>query len=261
MNSALWVSKTGLAAQDAKMTSIANNLANVNTTGFKRDRVAFSDLFYDIQRQPGAQADQQNEIPTGIQVGNGVRILGTQKVFTTGSFSNTGQELDMAIVGSGFFQVEQLSGEIAYSRNGQFNLNADGEIVNGDGLPLVPNIQVPENTVNITVGTDGIVSALLAGDTNPQEIGQITLVNFANPSGLEAVGSNLYVATGSTGEPIEGVAGEDSLGKLKQYTLEGSNVSVVEEMVDMISTQRAYEMNAKVVSASDQMLKFISQSL
>lgn len=261
MSSALWISKTGLAAQDAKMASIANNLANVNTTGFKRDRVAFSDLFYDIQRQPGAQADQNNEIPTGIQVGNGVKILGTQKVFTTGSFSQTGQDLDMAIVGKGFFQIEQLSGEIAYTRNGQFNLNSEGEIVNGDGLPLVPNIQVPDNAVSISVGSDGIVTAKMSGESAPLEIGQITLSNFANPAGLESLGGNLYVATGSSGEPQEGVAGEDSLGQIKQRTLEGSNVSVVEEMVDMISTQRAYEMNAKVVSASDQMLKFINQSL
>ncbi len=261
MSSALWISKTGLAAQDAKMASIANNLANVNTTGFKRDRVAFSDLFYDIQRQPGAQADQNNEIPTGIQVGNGVRILGTQKVFTTGTFSQTGQDLDMAIVGKGFFQIEQLSGEMAYTRNGQFNLNSEGEMVNGDGLPLVPNIQVPANAVSISVGSDGTVSAKMAGESAPLEIGQITLTNFANPAGLESLGGNLYVATGSSGEPQEGIAGEDSLGQIKQSTLEGSNVSVVEEMVDMISTQRAYEMNAKVVSASDQMLKFINQSL
>ncbi len=261
MSSALWVSKTGLAAQDVKMTAIANNLANVNTTGFKRDRVAFSDLFYDIQRQPGAQADQQNEVPSGIQLGNGVRVLGTQKVFTTGNFANTGQELDLAIVGKGFFQVEQPTGEIAYTRNGQFSLNSNAEIVNGDGLPLVPNLQLPENSLSLTVGSDGVVSVTLAGDANPVEIGQISLVNFANPAGLEAKGGNLYLATGSSGEPLEGVAGEDSLGALKQGTLEGSNVSVVEEMVDMISTQRAYEMNAKVVSASDQMLKFISQSL
>lgn len=261
MSSALWISKTGLAAQDAKMASIANNLANVNTTGFKRDRVAFSDLFYDIQRQPGAQADQNNEIPTGIQVGNGVKILGTQKVFTTGTFSQTGQDLDMAIVGKGFFQIEQLSGEVAYTRNGQFNLNSEGEMVNGDGLPLVPNIQVPSNAVSLSVGSDGTVTAKMSGESTPLEIGQITLTNFANPAGLESLGGNLYVATGSSGEPQEGVAGEDSLGQIKQRTLEGSNVSVVEEMVDMISTQRAYEMNAKVVSASDQMLKFINQSL
>ena len=150
MSSALWVSKTGLAAQDVKMTAIANNLANVNTTGFKRDRVAFSDLFYDIQRQPGAQADQQNEVPNGIQLGNGVRVLGTQKVFTTGTFANTGQELDLAIVGKGFFQVEQPTGELAYTRNGQFSLNSNAEIVNGDGLPLIPNLQLPENTTSVT---------------------------------------------------------------------------------------------------------------
>lgn len=261
MHSALWVSKTGLAAQDAKMASISNNLANVNTVGYKRDRVAFTDLFYQIQRQPGAQADQQNQIPNGIQVGNGVKVVGTQKVFTTGSFANTGQELDVAIVGKGFFQIEQVNGETAYTRNGQFHRNSDGAMVNADGLPLVPNIQIPDDAFNLSIGVDGTVSAQVAGESAPVDLGQLTLVNFTNPAGLEALGGNLYRETGSSGEPLEGVPGEDSLGQIKQYTLEGSNVSVVEEMVDMVTTQRAYEMNAKVVSASDQMLKFISQSL
>ncbi len=261
MSSALWTSKTGLAAQDVKMSTIANNLANVNTTGFKKDRVAFSDLFYDIKRQPGALADQNNEIPTGVQVGNGVRITGTQKVFTPGSFSETGQELDMAIIGKGFFQIEQVSGEIAYTRNGQFTLNSDSQIVNSDGLPLVPSIQIPADATSITIGSDGTITAQLAGESAPQDVGQITLTSFANPAGLVALGGNLYTETGSSGAAQEGVAGEASLGTIKQRGLEGSNVSVVEEMVDMISTQRAYEMNAKVVSAADKMLQFVTQSL
>ena len=261
MHAALWVSKTGLTAQDARMTAISNNLANVNTVGFKRDRVAFEDLFYQVQRQPGAAADQQNQIPTGIQMGNGVKVVGTQKVFTSGSFQNTGQELDMAIVGQGFFQIERPNGELVYTRNGQFHRNAEGMMVNAEGLPLVPQIEIPENTVKVTVGTNGIVSATLAGQVEPQELGLITLANFSNPAGLEAMGGNLYRQTGASGEPMEGQAGDDALGTLKQGTLEGSNVNVVEEMVDMITTQRSYEMNAKVVSAADQMLKFVSQAL
>lgn len=261
MHSALWVSKTGLSAQDARMTAISNNLANVNTVGFKRDRVAFEDLFYQVQRQPGAAADQQNQIPSGIQMGNGVKVVGTQKVFTTGSFQNTDQELDLAIVGQGFFQIERPNGEMAYTRNGQFHRNSEGAMVNAEGLPLVPQIEIPETVVGITIGSNGVVSATLAGEADAQELGMITLANFTNPAGLEALGGNLYRETGASGEPIEGEAGDEALGLLKQGTLEGSNVNVVEEMVDMITTQRAYEMNAKVVSAADQMLKFVSQAL
>ncbi|MDX9874818.1 MAG: flagellar basal-body rod protein FlgG [Spongiibacteraceae bacterium] len=261
MQAALWVSKTGLAAQDTKMAVIANNLANVNTVGFKRERVAFEDNFYHIERQPGAQLDQQNEIPAGIQLGTGVRVVGTQRVFTAGSFQNTGQQLDIAIVGQGFFQIEQANGEFAYTRNGQFHRNSEGLMVNAEGLPLVPMIEIPENALSISIGTDGLVMAQLAGDPAPQEIGQITLVSFINPAGLEAIGGNLFRETGASGEPIEGIPGEDVLGALKQQALEGSNVSVVDEMVDMIATQRAYEMNAKVVSSTDQMLQYLNQAV
>lgn len=261
MQASLWVAKTGLAAQDIKMATISNNLANVNTVGFKRDRVSFEDLFYQIERQPGAQQDNQNQLPIGIQVGNGVRVMGTSKVFSTGNFENTGQSLDLAIVGKGFFQIEQANGEVAYTRNGQFSRNADGMMVNSNGLPLVPQIQIPDNATSVTIGSDGTVMAQLAGDPVPQGIGQITLVNFANPSGLEAVGGNLFRETAASGQPLEGVPGENALGALKQNTLESANVSVVEEMVSMIATQRAYEMNAKVVSAADDMLRFVSQSM
>lgn len=261
MHAALWVSKTGLAAQDAKMATISNNLANVNTVAFKRDRIAFEDLFYQVQRQPGAQQDQQNESPTGIQIGNGVRVVGTQKVFTTGNFQTTEQEMDMAIVGAGFFGVEMPDGETAYTRNGQWHRSAEGLLVNADGLPMVPQIEIPENATRVAVGTDGTVSATVPGQQENVELGRITLTNFTNPAGLEALGGNIYRATGASGEAQEGVAGEDGIGTLKQYTLEASNVNVVEEMVDMISTQRAYEMNAKVVSAADQMLKFLTQAI
>ncbi|MBU3023141.1 flagellar basal-body rod protein FlgG [Aestuariibacter sp. A3R04] len=261
MNSALWVSKTGLAAQDLRMATISNNLANVSTAGFKKDRAVFEDLFYQIQRQPGAQADELNQVPTGIQVGTGVRINGTQKVFTEGSFETTGNELDVAIVGQGFFQIESPDGEILYTRNGQFQVNSESLIVNGNGLPLLQNITLPDNTTKVSIGTDGTVSAVIADEIDPVEVGQILTVNFVNPAGLEALGGNLYRATAASGEAIEGVPGEDALGEVQQATIEGSNVSVVDEMVNMIAVQRAYEMNAKVVSAADEMLRFLNQSM
>ncbi|ENM5776070.1 flagellar basal-body rod protein FlgG [Vibrio mimicus] len=261
MHSALWVSKTGMAAQDTKMTAISNNLANVNTAGFKRDRVVFEDLFYNIQRQPGAQVDQVNELPTGVQLGSGVRVVGTQKVFTQGNAKNTAQELDLAVMGQGFFQIENSDGQIMYTRNGQFHVNSEGLMVNSQGLPLEPQIQIPDNVVSLSIGVDGTVSATTAGDPAPQQLGQITLAKFINPAGLEAVGGNLFRETDASGLAEELVAGQDGTGSIKQGALEGSNVQVVEEMVDMITTQRAYEMNAKVVSATDDMLKFVAQSV
>jgi flagellar basal-body rod protein FlgG len=260
MQAALWVAKTGLSAQDVKMSTISNNLANVNTVGFKRDRASFEDLFYQIQRQPGAQQDFQNQIPSGLQIGTGVRVTGTEKVHTTGNFQTTGQDLDLAIIGKGFFQIEQPNGEMAYTRNGQFTLNAEGMIVNNNGLPLVPQIMVPENTVSITIGSDGIVSFTAANGENLGEQ-QLETVNFMNPAGLQALGGNLFQESAASGEPLVGIPGQDGLGAVKQKTLENANVSVVEEMVSMISTQRAYEMNAKVVSAADDMLRFVSQSM
>jgi len=260
MQAALWVAKTGLSAQDVKMSTISNNLANVNTVGFKRDRASFEDLFYQIQRQPGAQQDFQNQIPSGLQIGTGVRVTGTEKVHTTGNFQTTGQDLDMAIIGKGFFQIEQPNGEMAYTRNGQFTLNAEGMIVNNNGLPLVPQIMVPENTVSVTIGSDGIVSFTAANGENLGEQ-QLETVNFMNPAGLQALGGNLFQESAASGEPLVGIPGQDGLGAVKQKTLENANVSVVEEMVSMISTQRAYEMNAKVVSAADDMLRFVSQSM
>ncbi|MBU4684479.1 flagellar basal-body rod protein FlgG [Cedecea davisae] len=261
MNPALWVSKTGLAAQDAKMGAISNNLANVNTSGFKRDRVMFSDLFYQNQRTPGGQLDQNNTAPTGIQFGTGVKILGTQKEFSTGNIQNTGQDLDVAITGQGFFQVETPDGEIAYTRAGNLQRNQEGVITNAAGLPLVPQIELPANTKEIQIAKDGTVTAQVGGETDPVELGQITLVNFVNPAGLEAMGGNLYRETAASGEAVEGVPGEEAFGQLEQGSLEGSNVQVVEVMVDMITVQRAYEMNAKMVSAADDMLKFVTQSM
>jgi len=261
MNSALWVSKTGLAAQDLRMTTISNNLANVSTAGFKKDRAVFEDLFYQVQKQPGAQADDLNQLPSGIQVGTGVRINGTQKQFTEGSFETTSNQLDVAIAGQGFFQIENPDGELLYTRNGQFQINSESLLVNGNGLPLAQNIALPEGTTKVTIGTDGTVSAVVDNDAQPVELGQLLTVNFANPAGLENLGGNLYRETAASGEAIEGIPGEESYGGLQQFTVEGSNVSVVEEMVSMIAVQRAYEMNAKVVSAADEMLRFINQSM
>ncbi|MBC9249852.1 flagellar basal-body rod protein FlgG [Pseudomonas alcaligenes] len=261
MSSALWVSKTGLAAQDTALSTVANNLANVNTTGFKSDRAVFEDLFYSIDLQPGAQADEVNTVPSGIQLGSGVRVVGTQKVFTEGSMQTTGQPLDLAIVGRGFLQVEAPNGDTYYTENGQLQLNAEGMVVNSQGLPLVPAIEVPTGSSSFTVGSDGIVTAILPGDTTPSELGQITLVNFTNPAGLEALGGNLYKETVASGEPVEGVPGEEGLGTLKQGVLEGSNVQVVEAMVNMIAIQRAYEANAKVLDAASGMQQFLNQTV
>ncbi|AHG19674.1 flagellar basal body rod protein FlgG [Chania multitudinisentens RB-25] len=261
MSAALWISKTGLAAQDAKMSTIANNLANVNTTSFKRDRAMFSDLFYMNQRAPGSLLNQNNISPTGIQYGTGVKIVGTQKEFTVGNIVNTQQTLDVAITGQGFFQVETPDGDIAYTRAGNFQKNAEGTLTNAEGLPLMPQIELPDNIKDLTIGTDGTITATVAGETDPVELGQLTLVNFVNPAGLEAYGSNLYRETAASGEAVEGVAGEGAFGQLHQGALEGSNVNVLEEMVEMLTVQRAHEMNAKMASAADDMWKFVTQSM
>jgi len=261
MNAAMWTAKTGVQAQDAKLQAIANNLANVNTTGFKRDRVVFEDLFYQVERQPGAAQAEGMNTPVGVQLGNGVRVAGTQKVFTTGSLQTTGQPLDIAIQGQGFLQVELPSGETAYTRAGQLQRSPEGRLMTAQGYPLVPDITLPANAKSITIGENGTVSVGVAGDTAPQEVGQITLAGFVNPAGLLALGDNLYQETTASGVPTEGIAGEESLGAIKQGALEGSNVQVVEEMVDMITAQRTYEMSTKVLSAADGMLQNLAQAV
>ncbi|WP_199710832.1 flagellar basal-body rod protein FlgG [Noviherbaspirillum cavernae] len=260
MNPAMWISKTGVQAQDAKLQAIANNLANVNTVGFKRDRVMFEDLFYQVDQQPGAQRDDNTLSPTGAQLGNGTRMVGTQKVFTNGSLQTTSQSLDVAIVGNGFLQVTRPNGDPAYTRAGQLQVDANGRLVNAQGLPLVPEITVPNNATAITIGENGVVSATISGSTAPSELGQLTLTSFINPAGLLALGENLFQETAASGAPTDGNPGEGALGKLKQGALEGSNVQVVEEMVDMIAAQRTYEMNTKVLSAADNMLQYLSQA-
>jgi flagellar basal-body rod protein FlgG len=261
MHAALYVSKTGLSAQDTQLTTISNNLANASTVGFKRDRAVFEDLLYQIQRQPGAQNTEETQLPSGLQLGTGVRVVGTQKQFTEGNLQVTGQALDVAIDGRGFLPILQPNGEIAYTRNGQLHLNADGQMVNASGLLLQPVITVPQDARTVTIGSDGTVSAMIAGDPAPQVLGSLEIIDFVNPGGLEATGGNLFLETGSSGAPVTGIPGQNGMGEIVQGTLEGSNVNIVEEMVNMITTQRAYEMNSKVISTSDQMLQFITQNI
>ena len=261
MNSALWISKTGLSAEDAEMSAIANNIANVNTNGFKQDRVMFQDLFYQTQEAPGTMLDQNNMMPTGLQFGSGVRVVGTQKLFTEGNVETTDNPFNIAIMGQGFLQVQKANGDLAYTRDGALQVNADGVLTNSEGLPIQPEIDIPQGATSLTIGEDGTVTAILPGETDPTELGQITTVNFVNPAGLAAEGDNLYLETAASGQPTEGTPGEDGLGQLKQNALEGSNVDIVNEMVAMITVQRAYEMNAKMVSAADDMLQYVNQNL
>ncbi|KVO87670.1 flagellar basal-body rod protein FlgG [Burkholderia ubonensis] len=255
----MWISKTGIQAQDEKLQTIANNLANVNTVGFKRDRAVFEDLFYRTQQQPGAQI-ADNATGSGVQIGNGTRLVGTQKTFTAGNVQTTGQSLDVAIVGSGFLQVEMANGETGYTRAGQLRLNEEGRLTNAQGLPLVPSIDIPADATSVTIGENGVVAVTTGSSAVPAEVGQLQLANFVNPAGLLALGGNLFVETVASGPPNEGQPGVDGLGTLKQGALEGSNVQAVEEMVEMITAQRTYEMNTKVLSAADSMMQQLAQA-
>ena len=261
MHAALWTSQTGITAQNTELATISNNLANINTVGFKSDDVVFEDLFYQVQVQPGSDNTQENQAPSGLQLGTGVRVVGTQKNFAPGAFQTTKNQFDMAIVGQGFFQVQMPDGTNAYTRNGQFQLSAQGEIVNAEGMVLEPGIEVPPEATAISIGKDGSVSATIAGQAQPENLGKISLANFINPAGLNALGMNLFAETASSGIPQEGTAGEDGLGNLRQFSLEASNVNMVEEMVSMVTAQRAYEMNTKVLAAADEMLKYANQVL
>lgn len=261
MHAALYVSKTGLSAQDTALTTISNNLANVSTVGYKRDEAVFQDLLYQIKREPGALTSQDSQLPSGLQVGTGVRIVGTTKQFTQGSLEVTEQALDIAVNGRGMFQVLMPDGTTTYTRDGQFQVNSDGAVVTADGHPLEPAITIPDNAATITIGTDGVVTAVINGETTAQQIGQIDTVDFINPQGLKAIGNNLFRETEASGNPQTGTPGLSGFGELNQGMLEQSNVAVVDELVNMITTQRAYEMNSKVVSTADQMLQYISQNL
>ncbi|ABQ54669.1 TPA: flagellar basal-body rod protein FlgG [Legionella pneumophila] len=261
MEPALWVSKSGLEAQDKNIATIANNLANVNTTAFKKGRALFEDLIYQNLRQAGAQSSQNSQIPTGINMGTGVHLVATEKIFSQGSLQNTQNALDVAIEGRGFFTVLMPDGTQAYTRDGSFKTDSTGQIVNSNGYPLQPNITIPPQTTKITIGTDGTVSALVAGNNAPSVIGNIQLTDFINPAGLQPIGQNLYTETVASGTPITDNPGNSGLGTLLQGSLEASNVNVVEELVNMIQAQRSYEITAKSIQTVDSMLQYLTQTL
>ncbi len=261
MASALHIAKTGLDAQQTRMSVIANNLSNVSTTGFKKGRPAFEDLLYETVSQPGASSSQNTELPSGLMLGTGVRTVATAKIFTQGSLVQTDSSLDVAVEGRGFFQILLPDGSTAYTRDGSFSMNSQGQLVTASGYQLDPAISIPAETLSVTVGSDGTVSALVAGSNAPTQIGSLQLADFINPQGLQPIGQNLYKETVSSGSPQAGTPGLNGLGTLRQGSLEGSNVNVVEELVNMIETQRSYEMNSKAIQTVDEMLQFVSQTL
>lgn len=255
MMRSLWTAASGMTGQQFNIDTIANNLANVNTTGFKKSRVDFQDLLYHTMRYAGAPVTDGAQIPTGIQMGHGVRPVATQKVFTQGTFRQTDNPFDLVIENDGFFQVLLPDGDIAYTRDGAFKKDGSGRLVTSDGFFLEPEIIIPEDALAVTIGADGTVSVTVPGDSDPQYVGQIELARFVNPAGLQSWGRNLYLTTASSGQPVVGTAGLDGFGMITQGWLEMSNVQVVEEMVNMITSQRAYEVNSKAIQASDDMLQ------
>jgi flagellar basal-body rod protein FlgG len=255
----LWISKTGLDAQQTQMDVIANNLANVSTNGFKRSRAVFEDLLYQNIRQPGAQSSQQTQLPSGLQLGTGVRSVATERNFTQGNLQETGNSKDMAIQGEGFFQVLLPDGATAYTRDGSFQVDNQGQLVTASGYPIQPAIIIPADATSVTIGRDGTVSITQAGSANTTEVGALQLATFINPAGLMAKGENLYVETSASGNANTNTPGTNGSGTLSQGFVETSNVNVVEELVNMIQTQRAYEINSKSITTSDQMLQKLTQ--
>ena len=260
-SSALHVARTGLDAQNERMRVIANNLANVNTTGFKRDRANFETLAYQTLQAAGSTSAGDDKYATGKALGSGVSLAGTARIDTQGSLETTNNSLDVAIEGSGYFQIQTSDGKTAYTRAGNFSLSAEGKLVTGDGNAVTPEITVPEGAQAITIGTDGTVSATIAGATAPTELGKLQTATFTNPAGLASLGNNLLGETAASGAAQLGTPGEDGRGAVRQGSLEASNVNVVEELVDMIETQRAYEVNSKMITATDDMLKYVNQQL
>ena len=261
MDRALWVAKTGLEAQQTRMAVISNNLANVNTTGFKRGSAVFEDLIYQNLRQVGAQSSEDSQLPSGLSLGTGVRTVATEKQFSQGNLVATENGLDVAIEGKGFFQISLPDGSLAYTRDGSFQINADGQLVTATGYAVSPAITVSPDSQGITIGQDGVVSEIQAGSTTPTQIGSLLLSNFVNPQGLQPIGKNLFVESGSSGTAQSGTPGLDGLGSLSQGFLESSNVNVVEELVNMIESQRAYEMNSKAIQTADGMLRYVTNNL
>ncbi|MDE8651148.1 flagellar basal-body rod protein FlgG [Novosphingobium album (ex Liu et al. 2023)] len=260
-SSALHVARTGLEAQDARMRVIANNLANVGTTGFKRDRANFATLAYQDARVAGAQSSNETTYATGLNLGTGVGIQSTTRIETQGTLETTGNTLDLALDGDGYFQVQLPGGQLGYTRAGNFTRSSEGQLVTTQGYIVQPPITIPEGTTSISISDDGTVSASVAGQTDAAQLGQITVASFANPGGLQAAADNFMLETGASGQAQIGIAGENGRGHIKQGMLEGSNVNIVEELVDMIETQRAYEINSKMISAVDEMLRNANQTL
>jgi len=261
MNLGLWAAKTGLDAQNTQMAVIANNLANSNTTGYKADRAAFQDLMYQNVQQVGAQSTQNTQYSTGLSLGTGVRIAATVKNYQQGSVLQTGGNLDMSITGTGFFQVTMPDGTLSYTRDGSFSLDSQGNVVTATGYPISPAITIPISAQSVTIGGDGSVSVTTAGTSKPTTVGQIQLANFINQEGLQPTGNNLLTESGSSGAPQVGTPGANGLGSLAQGSLETSNVNTVTEMVNMITCQRAYEMDSKAISTTDQMLQYLTTNL
>ena len=259
MMNSLWIAKTGMTAQQTQLDVISHNLANVSTTGFKRNNAVFEDLIYQNLRQVGANTTEQNQLPTGLHLGLGVRTVATSRNFTQGSLQETKNSLDVAINGNGFFEVTMPDGTIGYTRDGSFQVDAQGRVVTSSGLPVANGITVPQGATSISISADGVVSAIVAGNTQPQQLGSLAMSSFINPAGLEPVGQNLFKESAASGQPQQGTPGTNGLGFIKQGFLESSNINVVEELVNMIQTQRAYEMNSKAIQTSDQMLAKLSQ--
>ncbi|MEE9255914.1 MAG: flagellar basal-body rod protein FlgG [bacterium] len=254
---ALFTAATGMQAQQLNIDVIANNLANVSTVGFKKMRADFQELIYETIIPAGAESAAGNEIPTGLQIGSGVRPAATQKIFTEGEFKRTDNELDVAIEGDGFFQVTLPNGDTAYTRSGAFKMNSTGQLVTSEGFLISPNLTIPNTALTITIGTDGTISVVNAGSTAPSQLGQLTLTKFANPSGLNSLGRNLFAETSASGSPLSGTAGANGFGTIIQGFLENSNVSVVDELVALIEAQRAYEINSRTIQAADEMLQTV----
>ena len=259
MINSLWISKTGMQAQQTQLDVISNNMANVSTNGFKRANAVFEDLMYQNLRQVGAAATEQNNLPTGLQIGLGVRTVATSRSFTQGSLQQSGNQLDLAVNGSGFLQVTMPDGTTGYTRDGSLQTDSQGRLVTSSGFPIAGDITIPAEAQSITVGADGVVSVKLPGNAAPQQVGNIELAGFINPAGLEPLGQNMYAESAASGNPVTGAPGANGLGNLMQGYVETSNVNVVEEMVGMIQTQRAYEINSKAVESSDEMLQRLTQ--
>lgn len=258
---ALWICKTGLDSQQTNISVTSNNLANASTVGYKKSRAIFEDLLYQKVNQPGGRSTADSFLPEGLMVGAGSRVVATQKNFAQGDVETTDNTLDLLIKGDGFFEIEMPDGTTAYTRNGQFTRNEEGTLVTADGYTLLPQITIPEDATGISISTDGQVSVQTAGQTQAQDIGQITVTNFINPAGLEPIGNNLYLETSASGNPIQGVAGENGIGTIRQGQLETSNVKVTEELVNLIQAQRVYEMNSKVLTTVDTMMGSLIQSV